>query len=135
MHPNKVHHIKTYVVFSLLGVICVWGLIYLYLPSGTEKFLLSSSAIPKQNTQESSRNLEPPVTEHQQKVSQDTPINKTSWRRIRLTQILIRTQKELQMLEDQRKSSPQWLDPVSELKITKLREKIANIEKMITEIK
>jgi hypothetical protein len=54
---------------------------------------------------------------------------------MRLTQMLIRSQKELQALEDQRKISPQWLDPVSEQKILKLKEKIANIEKMITEIK
>jgi hypothetical protein len=52
-----------------------------------------------------------------------------------LTQVLIRTQKELKVLEDQRKSSSQWLDPAAEQKITKLREKITNIEKAITDIK
>lgn len=63
-----------------------------------------------------------------------TPQDALEWRRMRLTQILIRSQKELQTLEDQRKNSPQWLDPLLEQKIIKLSEKIASIEKMITEM-
>ncbi len=76
--------------------------------------------------------IQPEVTSES---SADLPDSGVSGRRIRLTQILIRTQKELQILENQRKSSPQGLDAIGEEKIVKLREKITTIEKLITEMK
>lgn len=72
------------------------------------------------------------TTNISQPLSADTD---KSGRRMRLTQILIRTQKELQTLENQRKSSPEGLDPLAEQKITKLREKIVTLEQAITNIK
>ncbi len=130
MHPHEIHHIKAYIVFSIVSILCVWALIYLYFPTGMMKNLQSSAV-----KTETVPTINAPGTQSTGTIENVNDQNTVSWRRMRLTQILIRSQKELQALEDQRKSSPQWLDPVSEQKIVKLREKIASIEKMITEMK
>ena len=129
MNPHEIHHIKAYIVFSAVSILSVGLLIYLYLPIGIGQNLFSSTL----GTQVPQTTQTPEPTEWA--ISENATNNEVSGRRMRLTQILIRTQKELKTLEDQRKSSPQWLDTASEQKIVKLREKIANIEKMITEIK
>lgn len=131
MNPHELHHIKTYIVFGLVSVMSIGVLVYLYFPEKNSQNLTSSiidNSIPVTD-------ISPETTWYADEVSKNTGDNTVSGRRMRLTQILIRAQKDLQTLEDQRKASSNWLDPVSEQKIIKLRQKIINLEKLIAEIK
>lgn len=101
MHPHEIHHIKAYIVFSLVSIFFVGILIYLYLPAEKSNNL-GSSVLETKTT----KDIPEPS-----KTTQNTPSEATdediSGRRVRLTKILIRTQKELQTLESQRKNSAQ----------------------------
>ncbi|MEI6711309.1 MAG: hypothetical protein WCK88_03665 [bacterium] len=106
MHPNEIHHIKAYIVFSILSVISVGLLIYLYLPTGIGGKNLGSSALHTETPQNVVQTIQPPATINTS-VGSSSSDSEVSGRRMRLTQLLIRTQKELQVLESQRKSSSQ----------------------------
>ncbi len=131
MNPHELHHIKTYIVFGLVSVMSIGVLVYLYFPQKNSQNLTSSiidNSIPITDVASE-------TTWYTDELSKNMWDMTVSGRRMRLTQILIRAQKDLQTLEGQRKASSNWLDPVSEQKIIKLRQKIINLEKLIAEIK
>ena len=138
MHPHEIHHIKAYVVFFLLSAFLIGILMYLYIPTNPKNILKSSvlQDVPVSTTV-SEQSVQPTQNiwgSWDISSSQVTDVD-ASERRMRLVKILIRFQKELQTLENQRSPSLQWLDTASEEKITTLREKIVTVEKLITEIK
>ena len=107
MQPHEIHHIKSYIVFSILSIILVGILVYLYVPLQVGKSL-GSSTFESQTLPEAVAIIEPPELGVEEKSFENNTSDVTkSGRRIRLTQALIRTQKELKVLEDQRKSSSQ----------------------------
>lgn len=133
MYSQEIHHIKTYIAFFIISATLIWVLTYLYIPLWANSSVRSSVIT---NTDS------PTIKPWQSLDSQNNNFwvdssgnSDASERRIRLVQLLIRAQKELQLLEAQRTNSSQWLDAASEQKITQLREKIATIEKIITTVK
>lgn len=136
MHPHEIHHLKTYIVFFMVSAACIGILMYLYLPTTTGENTLSSVINQEKNADSQEVWGVEKINQNigSQSVWEDSS-NEASTKRIRLTKVLIRLQKELQMLERQRSESPQGLDSALEEKITKLRDKIGTMEKMIIDTK
>lgn len=114
------HHLKAYIVFLIVSLLLVGTLAYLYTPftiSPPENLwsqsLLSSEVVVSAETMV-------------QKVDNDS----TSDKRIRLTNLLLRYQKERALLESQSPPHPSG----TQAKIDSLRQKIENLESMITEL-
>lgn len=120
----------------MVSAACIGILMYLYLPTTTGENTLSSVINQEKNADSQEVWGVEKINQNigSQSVWEDSS-NEASTKRIRLTKVLIRLQKELQMLERQRSESPQGLDSALEEKITKLRDKIGTMEKMIIDTK
>lgn len=125
MQPHEVHHIKTYIVFFIVSVVFIGTLLYLYFPEQDSQSKIKSSVINAAQW-----NID--IT-GKQTLEQTSKNSVASEKRIRLTKLLIRAQKELQLLESQRKDSENGLDTALEEKIAQVRNRISNIEKLISE--
>lgn len=125
MQPHEVHHIKTYIVFFIVSVVFIGTLLYLYFPEQDSQSKIKSSVINAVQW-----NID--IT-GKQTLEQTSKNSVASEKRIRLTKLLIRAQKELQLLESQRKDSENGLDTALEEKIAQVRNRISNIEKLISE--
>ena len=111
------HHIKTYTVFIIIGILLVALLAYLYVPFRVTN--LHSQALIV------SDEVSAPV------ISQETSPDDNAGRRMRFTSLLLRYQGELVALESKKAADK---TPDDEKKIQELRVKVDNLQSMIAEL-
>lgn len=117
---NIDHHLKAYIFFLILSIALIWALAYLYAPGIS---LLKSDAINASSEVSVNTPESPSISKE---VSEDA----LAARRIKLTKLLLRYQKELQDIEDAQKSA-QVSDSSQNQEMESLRIKIDNIQSMI----
>lgn len=113
------HHLKAYIVFLIMSLLLVGILAYLYTP-----FTIDTSKLGSQATTSSQAQISAEVL-----ILEESDTTSTASKRIRLTNLLLRYQKELTDLE----SSDDSISSKQE-KLESLRQKIENLELMITEL-
>ncbi len=114
------HHLKAYIVFLVVSLLLVGILTYLYTPFNIDTSKLRSEAVVSPEVQMSSEVI----------LREETDTSSTATKRIRLTNLLLRYQKELSDLEST------WDIPLAwkQEKLESVRQKIENLELMITEL-
>ncbi len=119
------HHIKTYIVFFIISFALIGTLTYLYMPGsffGLKSDVLSMSEEVNMSTEAL---ISPEVS-----ISSEIPADEAAQRRLRLTNLLLHYQSELEDLESQKKSA--YSDLEKEQKVAELRIKIDNLQMKIT---
>lgn len=133
MYLSSIHHIKTYIVIFFLLIALFGTLLYLYVPNNIRTRILSSFmdvawfSSGKWDTFWENSELEIP--------KEKIPVDSASVRRMRLTQMLLRSKKDLQKLETERKNTENGLDSIIEQNIARLQKRIQNLETLITNTK
>ncbi len=118
MSPTR-HHLKAYIVFLIVSLLLVGILAYLYTPFNIDTSKLGAQSITSSEVQMSAEVL----------VLEETDKSSSSSKRIRLTGLLLRYQKEMADLE----SSDVPLTS-KQADLESLRQKVENLELMITEL-
>lgn len=119
MSTNR-HHLRAYIVFLIISLLLVGILAYLYTP-----FTIDASKLVSQATV----SAEVPVMSAEIVIRGETETDSSVNKRIRLTNLLLRYQKELADLESWDVSLPS-----KQQQLKSLRQKIENLELMITEL-
>jgi hypothetical protein len=119
---NARHHLKAYIVFLFLSILLVGVLAYLYTPFNIK--------VPQKLTSQSLDISGEVFISSEPLVIEWIDANSVAAKRIRLTNLLLRYQKELVDIETRTKTPS--LD--EKARIDFLRNKIENLQKMITEL-
>lgn len=119
------HHIKTYIVFFIISFLLIGSLAYLYMPGSF--FWLKSDVLSVSGEEIVSAEMK---VSSEITISSEIPVDETAQRRLRLTNLLLHHQSELQELESGKDTT--YSDEEKQNKIAELRLKIDNLQIKIT---